>query len=271
MLSTILKHEFHRTKQPLALLFGVASLALLVSVALTLTGLPAITTIAGFGATLVVGAFLWITILWLALDFYASNFGNQRYLTHSLPIPSSKLLWAKLLYAWGVALVALVWFAAGFFVSTTLMGVTSGVSLAQAWSRQIDVVRQILSEQPAWVPLGLSCVAVAFLLTYVIIAFASISVGSEKRFNRWRIGGAVLVFVIIYLALQLLLLLGIVAIPLGVVPDTGPVEIAPFKLSELFVADTEIVPLGFIPVMILTGAVLLWRTHRSWSARIDLR
>lgn len=271
MLSTIWRHEFHRTKKPLVILFGVATLALALSFGLAATGLPALQMVGAIGSVIVTSAFLLLLIVGLAVDLYTSSFGAQRYLTHSLPIPGARLMWAKLGYAWLVSLVAWVWFIIALYIAKVLMAMLSGATLSQAWTTQWETVRTFLSSTPAWLLLAAFLIGILFMLSYVVNAYFAVSVGSEKRFHRFGPGGPVLVFVIGYLILQGAIMVGIFALPLGATGNGSGLDFTWFTPSVLFEKGQEIVPVGFIPAMILTSAVFLWRSHRSWSSRIDLR
>jgi hypothetical protein len=96
---------------------------------------------------------------------------------------------------------------------------------------------------------------------------------SEARLNRLGIAGPVLVWFGLYLLLQVLLVVGIVAEPLawGVCPEGGLAMVS-INFLDVIVTDQDAVamPLGFLPVLLLATAVLIWRTVASWNTKISL-
>lgn len=271
MIRTLLKHEVHRTRGPILALFGIATLAVMVSLAMAVTRIPVISSVGSMLAVMTTAVFLVLLVLGLAVDLHQSAFGRQRYLTHALPVEGATQLWTKLLYAWLVALAGLIWFVIALYVSTALMRVAAGGSFSEAWTAQWESVVSALEAMPGWLVVTVIAGAVLMMMSYVVIVYFSVSVGSEGRFHRMGAGGPVAVFVGVYLVLQLLLVLGIVAIPLGIGDNDGALGIQAFDVATIFQSSAEVVPVGFIPVLLLVSVGLLVRTISSWRSRIALR
>lgn len=86
MTTTLLVHEFRRTRGPLGLVAGAAALLVAAGVLLALAPWPLV---ASFGAVVgvgAVGAMLPVACCVLAVDYWRSGYGRLGYFTHSLPV-----------------------------------------------------------------------------------------------------------------------------------------------------------------------------------------
>ena len=86
--------------------------------------------------------------------------------------------------------------------------------------------------------------------------------------------GPIVVFVVLYVGMQLASLLGMVAIPLGIGMEGDRLGLVSFNvLDEMTVgtANSEAMPIGFLATMGLILVFCAWRTVRSWNHKVALR
>ena len=91
--------------------------------------------------------------------------------------------------------------------------------------------------------------------------------------NRLGLGGPILVWFLLYLIMQAVFFVGIIAIPLGLGESSGgglTLESMNFLALMLANQDPDAVPLGFIPVLFIVSGVLIWRTVVSWNRKVSL-
>ena len=102
---TLLKHEFLRTRDMLALVAGVAVLLALAGTLLAATGVPILASVGLVAGLAAVFGLVPAAQLMLAVTYWRSSYGRTGYLTQTLPVQGSTIYWAKLLWAWLVSLV----------------------------------------------------------------------------------------------------------------------------------------------------------------------
>lgn len=268
---TVLKHEIIRTRAMLGLAVGVALLLAIAGTALAATGWPIL---AELGLVLLLGVALGLLPacqLLLAVDYWRSSYGRTGYLTQTLPLPGPTLYWGKIVWAWLVS------------VATTLVSVGIAVAGSGVLSLRDGSTREspatVLRE--AWTALtdvtsGWGVAAIAVLaLTYVLMAptqyFFAGSVGSQAPMNRLGVGGPVLVWLGLYVAVQVLTLASFAVVPLGVGLTDGRLSLVPFHLFAELPADSAgVMPIGFVPTLLLVSVACVVWTVRSWKRRVSL-
>ncbi|GAB3821141.1 hypothetical protein GCM10028820_28780 [Tessaracoccus terricola] len=271
MVGKLIKHEAIRTGGMLGVLFGAATLLAVVGALLAATGWPVI---AQFGLVVsFVGAVgvLPATQLALGLDYWQTGYRRIGYFTQTLPVKGATIYWAKL--AWGTLVVV-----ASLLVALVLSGITfmgNAETLGYAPMDLFGLVGQwwaaVVAVMPWWgwvvgVPM-LLLLAVFNLLQYYFAA----SVGSEKRFGSLGLGGPVLVWFALYMALQIVLV-GFMLIPLGVGVEGGSLTL----VSENYLAmvlnniNPATAPIGFLPGFLVAAVFLVWRTVVSWNSKVSL-
>lgn len=271
MVSTLIKHEALRTSRWLAVVFGLTTLVTLIGALTAWTGLTLISELGQFLSFVGVGAFLTVVQLGLAYDYWRSSYSKTGYFTQSLPVKGSTIYWSKL--AWGcvVTLVAILWnmvlALVAYLGSASRMGVTEPLrQLGTAWTGIVEFL-------PAVAIVGIALAVVVYFFGTLAQYYFSASIGSESRMNRLGIGGPVLVWFGLYLVMQMLLMLGIVAVPLALGSGSdGGLAVVTLNFLTVMVENQNAaaMPLGFVPVLVLATAVLIWRTVVSWNKKVSL-
>lgn len=271
MTATLLKHEWIRTRGPLATTIGIAALLVIVCALAGILRLPFLSNLGQIVGLVVIAATIPAVQLVLAFDFWQSSFGRTGYLTQAFPLRGTRIFWTKLGWHLMVTVAVLPVLAVLALVLVVGLNVASGAPanpfpvIGEIWSAATSVA------SPALV-LGL---ALAFLVQVCLLSvqyvFAA-SVGSESSFHRFGRGGPVLVFVGLYLVLQVACFVGLVAIPLGLGVADGRLGLVPMNILELMRSGENgtAMPVGFIPVFAIAAVVLLWRTSTSWKRKISL-
>ncbi|MDD3958865.1 MAG: hypothetical protein GX099_08230 [Clostridiaceae bacterium] len=225
MFGKLVKHEFHATGRMIPLIFLVTVIVaamMVVSVVLELGVLVNVTLVLLF---FTVFAEVIVTLVLIIWRYYRSMCGNEAYLTHTLPVRPHLLLWSKLL-------VSFVWMALSYLL---MLGMVAVIITLFASKNGTSVSEIMSSMRNLWEMLGLEGHEVTVITIFVAVfvtsilggltnAFFSISLGSTSKFHQLGIGGPILVYIILYIALQLINLLGMVFIPLALrIRETGGV------------------------------------------------
>lgn len=273
MIAALLKHEWLRTRSLLGSIGAVAVLLVAAGTALTATGWPGISLVGMLMVMAPLAALVPATQIALAVHYWQSSYSRTGYFTQSLPLSGvtiylAKLAWALLISLLAVLATAGLLMAAWPVLAGQLGGERNPFSLVrQMWEAGTAVT------STAVLIAGI-VLFVALILIWPIQYFFAASVGSETPLNRLGLGGPVVVFLGLYLASQVLIFLGMVALPWGVTMVDGRLGIEQWSVFAEMAAGNasrdDIMPVGFVPMLLLIGAGCLLRTVHSWRRRISL-
>ena len=275
MTTTLLKHEWLRTRGALGMFFGVT---FLVGVLGGLAGATGWSGLAEFGllvGILAVAVLVPGVQLLLAADYWRSGYGRTGYFTHSIPVRGATIFWAKVIWAVIVSLVAAVLTVPLIWV--VWWAVSRNLAELPAPSLTVigDVVAAVADVAPAWMIVAGVVLFLASIFMSVVYYFFSVSIGHEHRLASLGVGGPIVVFVVVYVVSQIASFLGMVVIPFGVGMDGDGLGLVPFNvLAEMAEGTTgggDVMPVGFLFALLVIAVFCLWRTARSWNREVALR
>lgn len=272
MITTLMKHEWLRTRGLLGTIGAIALLLLVAGTALTATGWPGISLVGMLMVMVALGGLVPVAQLALTVHYWQSSYSRTGYFTQSLPVRGPTIYAAKLLWTLLVSLAGLVailgLLAAVWPVLAGQLGAERNpfAVVQKMWSGFAEVASTPL------LSIGLVLV-VGMILIWPIQYFFAASVGSETPLNRLGLGGPVVAFLGLYLATQVLVFLGMVALPWGIGMADGQLGVVRWAVFEEMAAGDaaeDVMPVGFVPVLLLVTLVCLLRTVRSWRSRVSL-
>lgn len=273
MIRTLLKHEAIRTRGLLLVIGGAAAAMGAVGALLAWTGWPVV---AHFGMFIgLASAFALLPALQLAqaVDYWRSGYGRVGYFTQTLPVRGSRIYWAKLLWALAVLLLGVILAAAIGFVALLGSAGLLGVDAAAVPGLIGDFFADAYAVAPWMTALVAPLLILAMLAMMTVMYFCAASLGSEQRLHPLGWGGPVLVWFALYLATQAVMFVLILAVPLGFgLDEDGAFGVVPADLVGAMVSGVELqlMPLGFIPALLVILPLLIWRTARSWDRKVSL-
>lgn len=274
MIATLLKHEAIRTRGFLLTIAGAGLGFGVVGSALAITGWPVLSQ---FGLVLgAIGAFGLLPAMQLALaiDYWRSGYGRIGYFTQTLPTRGSRIYWAKLAWAGLVVLLGLIatlaiWLLVMIASAQTMFGVAPDTLLVQIG----DVLSAAYAAAPWLVALGAPATLLLLYGFNTVTYYAAASLGSERWLQRLSWGGPVVAWFVLSTVLQIVLFVGILAIPFGLgVTAGGDFGFVPADLLSAMLNDTDLqlMPIGFVPALIVVIPVMIWRTVHSWNHKLAL-
>lgn len=273
MIAALLKHEWLRTRSLLGSIGAVAVLLVAAGTALTATGWPGISLVGMLMVMAPLAALVPATQIALAVHYWQSSYSRTGYFTQSLPLSGVTIYAAKLAWALLVSLIAVL-ATAGLLMAAwpVLAGQLGGERNPFSLVRQMWEAGTAVTSTPVLIA-GI-LLFVGLILIWPIQYFFAASVGSETPLNRLGLGGPVVVFLGLYLASQVLVFLGMAALPWGLTMVDGQLGIEHWSVfAEIAAGDAsrdDIMPVGFVPMLLLIGVVCLLRTVHSWRRRISL-
>jgi hypothetical protein len=274
MTTTLLRHEWLRTR---GMLLTIAALALAVSVlgsGLAALRVPLVSQTTGLLSLVAIIVLVPVVQVALTVDYWRSSYGRIGYFTQTLPIPGQVIFRAKLLWSWIATAGSLVVAVALAIIAWP--GVARGLGLGPVnpIAAVGDLFASVTQYMSMWQYLALIVVGLAVaVFNWPVQYYAAATIGSEEPRNRFGGGGVVIAWVVLYVITQAVALLAIIAIPFGIgLTDAGGVGLVGFSpVQDLFGGgSSDIVPIGFVPAILLVSAVLLWRTARSWRRGVSL-
>lgn len=274
MTGMLIKHEAIRTR---GFLLTIAAAGLGLGAAGSLMAVTGWPVLAQFGIVLgCIGAFGVLPAMQLALavDYWRSSYGRIGYFTQTLPIRGSRIYWAKLAWAAIVVLLGLVatlaiWFVVLVAAAQTMFGITPGALLTQIG----DVLAAAYSASPWLVAVGAPALLLLLYGFNTVMYCCAASIGSERWLQRLGWGGPVLVWFALHSVTQIVMFALILAIPVGLgVDEAGEFGFVSANLLAAMVQGTELqlMPIGFVPALLVVIPLMIWRTVRSWSHQVSL-
>jgi hypothetical protein len=268
----LLKHELLRTRAMLGIVAGAAVLVAAAGALFAATGWPVL---APLGTLLVVGAVFGLVPaaqIVLAVAYWRSGYGREGYLTQTLPVRGSAIYWSKTLWAWLVSLVGVALGVGMALAVSPLLARGAGT----AWADVLRGLRQswgMLTEMaPGWAVVAVALALVALVLIWPVQYFFAASIGSQAPLNRLGVGGPVLVWLGVYFVTQVVTFASFAAVPLAVGVDGGRLSVVRFDLFAEMVAGSpaDVMPIGFLPALLLVALLCIGWTVRSWNRRVSL-
>lgn len=260
MFTTLLKHEA-RSMGPQLLVYLVILAVIMASGLLIAT--TGVEPVASFGTMVAAagGLFLHVAVPVTLLErYYKSLYGREGYLTMALPVKALTLYWAKVTWSY------LVWLTAA------LIACGSWIAIA-AVRGGFDEFAPALSTTPGFALAFFGVLLVVSLALYVVQFAWIVTYGMEERFRTLGLAGPLVVWLVSYLALQLVSVVAILLVPFGVAPDLGRIVFTPpaIEIGTATGSDLSFIPLGFMPVVVAAGAVFVVWTLRSLRDHTSLR
>lgn len=271
---TLLKHELIQTRGTLAF---VAAVVILVSGAGTLlaaTGWPVLAEVGFIVGLIAVLGLVPAAQIMLTIAYWRSSYGRTGYLTQTLPVRGSTIYWAKMLWTWMVSL-------AGAVLSVVILLAASPI-VARGVGGQPDAMLTVLREgwttlnemAPVWGVVAAVATMLVMILIWPTQYFFAASIGAQAPLNRMGVGGPILVWLGLYLAVQVLTFLSFAAVPLAIGVEGGRLAAVHFNVFAEMAANpsgsADVMPIGFVPALLLATLACIGWTVRSWNRRVSL-
>lgn len=214
MLGKVIKNEFKDTGKMLLplnlILIGVTILGMIVLRMDIYQNTTMIIATMCMGFLYIVGllAIVVINFVYLAMRFYKSMYGAEGYLTHTLPVSGFTILNSKLLVAvlWTTLSMTLIVISVFSLVFSVVQGAVPGVDMHEVFRGFEEAM-----EYSRWQLLGMWILySLISGLCSMLMIFAALSIG--QLFNKYKVGAAIVTYVIFYIINQIISLLVMIGI-----------------------------------------------------------
>ena len=283
MFGKLLKNEFIATSRsvPIAFLISASFSALFL-----LTSSFIGTFLAGLSLGLIfMGVLAQNIIVWILLivRYYRTMYGAEGYLSHTLPLKSCLLFWSKFCSS-------AVWIFLSVLFSTVLSAglvwffARQNGADARELSEWIDRALYLSGLSPSLWQMVLLVTGVLFTssLGSLILFFFAVTMGSTPPFQFMGIGGPVVMYLILYVAQQILGVVTMLFTPFGIrIEGLNPSASEPARWSivfESFVSSVKnaagkmpYIPLGSYCILTVISVGLLFPTLYLVKKKTSLR
>ena len=231
MFGKLIKHEFRATARIIPFVFLVTVFLALVHIVTGKLNLGAASRVSL--VLMIIMSFAQIAISFVLVIWrYDKNlYSNEAYLTHSLPVHPSELLWSK-------CIVGFVWVALSYIVGAAVFAgvmIADFVKSADQLSAIFKGFQALLAQTGLEDHQGILWAVIAVLLALSIgmllaQAYFAITAGNLSKLHKLGVGGPLLVFFAEYIVLQFVGAFATLFIPLGLRVSAAGNALPEFKL-----------------------------------------
>ena len=279
MFGKLVKHEFRATARIIPFVYLVTIFLAIVHIIMTKLHFDAASKISLALMIMMCVAQVVVASALVVWRYYKNMYSNESYLTHTLPVKPSLLLWSKLL-------VGFIWTLCSFLIGIAV----SAVVLITEFMKSADQLAEIskgyhsllllfgLQNQEAVLWIIVIAWMIVMYVMFLAEAYFAITVGSLSKMHSLGIGGPILVYFAEYIALQVVGTLTILFFPLGLeMSTTADGALGGFKLvtqnmfsslsetintSGAAGADSGIIGIGYyILIPFIAVGLLCWTAH----------
>ena len=173
-----------------------------------------------------------ITFVLLIWRYYKNLYANEGYLTHTLPVQPSQLLWSKLLvgFVWSVLSYLVAIAAAGTVLIVDFVKESDKIASISAGYHAMLAELGLENHQAAmWITIAaFMAISIGLVLTEIYFA---ISAGNVSKLHSLSIGGPILIYFAEYTALQIVAAVTMLFLPLSLqFPESSGGALTGFKV-----------------------------------------
>lgn len=274
MLGKLIKHDFIGSAHSMLVVYLIALISFAVTAVSYLFNIKFLKFIGSFTFVIVVVGLVLITTIIMMNYFNKSLYSDQGYLSYTLPAKSSQILLSK-------AIVSFVWLTVSYLILVgTVVGIIwyakakLGENLGADFDELIDTFSMMMSSGGLPTAAAIAkIIAVALIYGFITIlilvaeVFFSMTLSNVKPFNKLGFFGGILIFIAVYIVLQIVSALIMVYFPISLFISGDGIKIA-FK-SMNNVANTF--GIGGLLFQMIAAAGMFLATNKLMSKKINLR
>ena len=272
MIGKLIRHDARRNLPLIGIILGASTLLTLAGIALSLTGHEVMSQLGLVTSAISCSVLLAGVQLALGIDYWRSAHSRLGYFAQTLPVRGRVIFWAKFLWAGLVTIVATLWTLVLFLLMLMANADSFETTPGQILSELSAGLSYLMGALSGWAWVALPVAALVLLMSAVVQYFFAASIGSQRLFNSMGWGGPVVVWFILYVALQLIMLAALFLIPVALFIGDGTISVEVVQFLQLIRDgdDAAYFPLGMFFAMIVVFVGLIWWTIRSLEHRVAL-
>lgn len=274
MLGKLIKHDFIGSAHSMLVVYLIAFISFAVTALSYLFNIKFLKFIGSFSFVIMVLGLVLITTIIMMNYFNKSLYSDQGYLSYTLPVKSNDILLSK-------AIVSFSWLAISYLILVgTVVGIIwyakakLGESLGADFDELLDMISAMTSSGGVPTASAIAKVIAAalvygFITILVIVAevFFSMTLSNVKPFNKLGFFGGILIFVAVYIVIQIVSSLVMVYFPLSLFISGDGLKLAFKSMNEV----SNTFGLGGLILQIILSIGMFFATNNMMSKKINLR
>lgn len=274
MLGKLIKHDFIGSAHSMLVVYLIAFISFAVTALSYLFNIKFLKFIGSFSFVIMVLGLVLITTIIMMNYFNKSLYSDQGYLSYTLPAKSNDILLSK-------AIVSFSWLAISYLILVgTVVGIIwyakakLGESLGADFDELLDMISAMTSSGGVPTASAIAKVIAAalvygFITILVIVAevFFSMTLSNVKPFNKLGFFGGILIFVAVYIVIQIVSSLVMVYFPLSLFISGDGLKLAFKSMNEV----SNTFGLGGLILQIILSIGMFFATNNMMSKKINLR
>ncbi len=281
MLGKLIKNEFKTTWQSMMGIYLAAGITAVVMVLLIAFKLKVITTLGSITLVGISVVALIMTIIMVITNYYRSMFSIQGYLTFTLPVKSSQLLFSK-------TIVSFIWILFSFVLAGAILVFLFFYLVAQASDGIKGITKSFydMLQQIKGIPdvstvkfllALLTVVGFISLLAFVCKVYFSMTIANTKMFGKMNTTlASIIVYVLIYIVSQIINVLCVKFVPLAFIINGNEVRIEFTRnmieqVTNSSSAAAITIPIGGYIFSIIIAVVLYFITSNLIKTKVNLK
>lgn len=281
MLGKLIKNEFKTTWQSMMGIYLAAGITAVVMVLLIAFKLKVITTLGSITLVGISVVALIMTIIMVITNYYRSMFSIQGYLTFTLPVKSSQLLFSK-------TIVSFIWILLSFVLAGAILVFLFFYLVAQASDGIKGITKSFydMLQQIKGIPdvstvkfllALLTVVGFISLLAFVCKVYFSMTIANTKMFGKMNTTlASIIVYVLIYIVSQIINVLCVKFVPLAFIINGNEVRIEFTRnmieqVTNSSSAAAITIPIGGYIFSIIIAVVLYFITSNLIKTKVNLK
>jgi len=280
MLGKLIKNEFKTSWQSMSGIYLAAGITVLAMLLLLFVKSAVVSVLGGFALMGISLVAIVMTIVMVISNYNTSMFGTQGYLTHTLPVKSSDLLFSKTIVSFAWIFITSIFVAAAsvfsFFYSLAQISENTKAFMEQIY-QLLSELKAIPDIETLKVPMvAILIMFFIFLLALVCKIYFAITIANTKLFRKMPSGLAAIIVLFAVMAVSVaLFVLGTKYIPMAtvIVENSVYFTITKGQLESVFALSPThpYLPVGGIIFPILTSIGLQFATSYLIRKKINIR
>lgn len=215
MYATLVGQEFRSHGRACAVIAGLDLLTGLLLTGLGMLPVPVLGTLCARLGLFVLGVMPVVVLVYLAVVYWQTMYGQRGYLTFSLPVRGRVVFWAKVTHGVCWLLVSSAVMTIALALHVWLLSIPEGARLGDL----VDVLRGYCDAIGARLLWTMVVVALVSALCAVIECAGIMSIGARSRWAHLGIGAPIIGFVLLEVVNQVLSLVLMLVVPVGLRMD----------------------------------------------------
>ena len=274
MLGKLIKHDFIGSAHSMFVVYLVALISFAVTALSYIFNIKFLKYIGSFSLVIVVLGLVLITTLIMMNYFNKSLYSDQGYLTYTLPAKSNQILFSK-------AIVSFTWLTLSYLILVgTVVGMIwyaktkLGENLGADFDELIDTFSMMMSSGGLPTAAAIAkMIAIGLLYCFITVlilvaeVFFSMTLSNVKPFNKFGFFGGIMIFIAVYILLQIISAIIMVYFPLSLFVSGDGIKIAFKSMNDV----SNTFGIGGILFMMLTAIGMFFATNKLMSKKINIR